>query len=91
VRNLRKIQKIILVIGLIIVFYCLIHPENGTWNSTGGYYTNIWNNWIWDASYSGYGRSIIYRVMLIKMLIVSVGTVIALLIESLFFSKKKDA
>jgi len=87
--NLRKTQKIVLVIGLIIVFYVLIYPRTGYWSSSSNMYVLIWNDWIWEV-HGDYGRSIFYKMMLVKIFIVSIGTVIALLIESLIFSKKKD-
>ncbi len=87
-RNLRKTQKIVLVIGLIIVFYVLIYPRTGYWDSGAGMYVGIRNDWIWEV-HGDYGRSIFYKMMLVKIFIVSIGTVMALLIEGLYFLRKK--
>jgi len=88
IKNLRKSQKIILLIALTIAFYFLIHPEYGVWierlrryNATGGHWY-----WLWEET--SFRWSIIYSKMILKVFITCIGTGIALFIESLICSNK---
>jgi len=72
IKKLRKSQKIILFIALILVFYFMIHPEFG----------NSREYWLWEETYS---MSIIYSKMILKVFTTCVGTGIALFIESLIY------
>jgi len=80
VKNLRKRQKIILLIAFIIVFYFMIYPE-----VVGLFGQN--REWVW-------GRynylPINYSDMIMNISIVAVATGIVLFIESWIYSKKKD-
>ena len=78
-KNLRKRQKIILLIALIIVFYFMIHPE-----FEGFVMRREWIWRIWDYSL------IHYLDIIMNISIVAVATGIALFIESLIYSKYKD-
>jgi len=78
VKNLRKSQKIILLIALIIVFYFMIHPE---------YEGLSMREWVWGRwSY----LPIHYSDMIMHISIVAVAMGIVLFIESWIYSKKKD-
>jgi len=88
IKNLRKLQKIILLIALILVFYFLIHPEYGSWlESHGRYASGSWRYWLWEETH---GFSIIYNKMILKVFITCIGTGIALFIESLVYSNKEE-
>ena len=86
-KKLRKSQKIILLIALIIVFYLLIHPEYGSWEESRELYYNVGLHWLWEETSSW---SIMYSKMILKVFITCIGTVITLFIESLIYSKYKD-
>lgn len=86
-KNLRKRQKIILFIAVIIVFYFLIHPEYGSWNKRWESYENVGGHWLWGETYSW---SIMYSKMILKVIITCLGTGIVLFIENLIYLKKKD-
>ncbi len=78
-KNLRKRQKIILLIAFIIVFYFMIHPEyEGSAYNEGGH-------WLWEQTYTW---SIKYKKMILKVIITCLGTGIVLFIENLMYSKK---
>jgi len=51
IKKLRRYQKRILLLALIILFYFLIHPEYGTWQSDGRYY-NAGGHWLWEQTYT---------------------------------------
>jgi len=85
IKKLRKSQKIILLIALIIVFYFMIHPEYGNWLESRGYYWKTQEYWLWE---DWHGKSIIYSKMILKVFITCIGTGIALFIESLICSNK---
>jgi len=88
IKNLRKSQKIILLIALIISFYFLIHPEYGVWIERLGRYNATGGHWLWEET--SYRWSIIYSKMILKVFITCIGTGIVLFIESLLYSKKKE-
>jgi len=88
IKNLRKSQKIILLIALIILFYFLIHPEYGSWlESHGRYASGFRGYWLWEETG---GDSIMYSKMILKVFITCIGTGIALFIESLIYSNKEE-
>jgi len=87
IKKLRRYQKIILLIALILVFYLLIHPEYGAWSERYARYDNVGLFWLWEETYSG---SIVYSKMILKIFITCIGTVIALFIESLIYSNKEE-
>jgi len=78
IKKLRKSQKIILLIGLIISFYFMIHPEYDRLNE---------REWVWGY-YNYY--PINYTDMIMNISIVAVATGIVLFIESLIYSNKKE-
>jgi len=84
IKNLRKSQKIILLIAFIIVFYFMIHPQYDKLSYGVKY---LQREWIWDT-YSH--LSINYSDMIMNISIVAVATVIFLFIESLIYSNKKE-
>jgi len=86
IKNLRKSEKLILLIALIIVFYFLIHVEYGVWSESLGRYWLNRKYWLWE--YSG-DMSIIYSKLILKVLITCISTGIALFIESLICSNKR--
>jgi len=79
IKKLRKSQKIILLIALIISFYFMIHPEYRGYYATG-------RPWLWEET----GEPIIYSKMILNVFITCIGTGIALFIESLIYSKKEE-
>ncbi len=87
IKKLRKSQKIILLIALIIVFYFLIHPEYAVWSKSLGRYWLNYKYWLWE--YSG-DMSIIYSKLILKVLITCIATGIALFIESWRYSNKEE-
>jgi len=86
IKKLRRYQKRILLLALIILFYFLIHPEYGTWQSDGRYY-NAGGHWLWEQTYTW---SISYSRMILNVFITCIGTGIALFIESLIYSNKEE-
>ena len=87
IKKLRKYQKRILLLALIIVFYLLIHPEYGSWSERYERYDNVGLFWLWEETYSW---SIMYSKMILKVFITCIGTGIALFIESLIYSNKEE-
>jgi len=79
IKKLRKSQKIILTIALIIVFYFLIHIRYGSWG--------VGSIWLWEVAYN---QPIIYSKMILNVFITCVATGIVLFIESLIYSNKKE-
>jgi len=89
IKKLRKSQKIILLIALIISFCFLVHPEYGSWIERLGRYDVTGGYWLWEDRPTS-GWSIVYSKMILKIFITCIGTVIVLFIESLIYSNKEE-
>lgn len=89
IKKLRKLQKIILLIALIFIFYFLIHPEFFYYSMRRDtlYHYSQGRQWLWE-DHGGLPYS--HSKMILNVLITCTGTGIALFIESLIYSNKEE-